>query len=58
MADVFGYCALVGLHDPEDRADLLFFITSLDIEYLKQTHERINQEREKAKRDAERKRGR
>jgi hypothetical protein len=57
-ADVAAYCAIAGIRDEDSRRDLQYFLTELDIRYLKITFENIKKAREtadrKAKQEAER----
>lgn len=60
FGEIKAYCDLKDIYDEESRSDLVFFLTEMDIIYLKRTHERIMKSREaekqKAEREAERKR--
>lgn len=62
FTDILAYCELQGIFDEESRQDLIFFLTELDIRYLKHSHEQIRKSREdaerKAKHEADRKRRR
>lgn len=50
VSEVDAYCDLTGIEHPNDLDDLLFFVTELDIVWLKRTHAKIAREREKAAR--------
>lgn len=50
FGEVAAYCALNSISSHDDIDDLLFFITELDIVWLKKTHAKIEVEMEKAKR--------
>lgn len=52
VTEVLAYCTLMHCWREEDRTDLLFFVTKLDIVYLQRTYERIRRDQD----DAERKR--
>jgi uncharacterized protein YneR len=49
------YCELEGIFLEEDLRDLVYYITEMDIVYLKHTHLKIQTGREKAAEEAKRK---
>jgi len=55
FSDILAYCELMQIIDEEDRRDLVYFLTELDIIYLRHSHAKIEQGREKAEREARQK---
>jgi hypothetical protein len=55
FSDMKAYCELEGIFLEEDLRDLVYYITEMDIVYLKHTHLKIQTGREKAAEEAKRK---
>jgi hypothetical protein len=62
FSDIKAYCDLSGIFVEGSKRDLVFFLTEMDILYLKHMHAKIQKSREeqqrKAERDAERRKRR
>ena len=54
-SEVLAYCQLLRIRSEQDHRDLLFHITDLDIVWLKDQFEKMEKQREAAKKEAEKK---